>query len=75
MLPAILAKVYLAWHAYTAQKHQGLVEAFDEVPRHVAGGEMAKFPMLEEAWLAVEDGMVVTLGRCLRFQALRIGRA
>ena len=41
---------------------KGLVGAFDEVPRDVAGSEMAKFPILHNAWLAVEDGMVVDFG-------------
>ena len=41
---------------------KGLVGAFDEVPRDVAGSEMAKFPILHNAWLAVEDGVVVDFG-------------
>ena len=49
---------------------KGLVGAFEEVPRHVAGGEMAKFPVLEEAWLAVEDGMVVDFGEMSSFPGI-----
>ena len=41
---------------------KGLVGAFDEVPRDVAGSEMAKFPILQNAWIAVEDGAVVDFG-------------
>lgn len=41
---------------------KGLVGAFDDVPRDVAGSEMAKFPILHNAWLAAEDGVVVDFG-------------
>ena len=41
---------------------KGLVGAFDEAPRDVAGAEMARFPVLEHAWLAVEGGRVVDFG-------------
>jgi imidazolonepropionase len=41
---------------------KGLVGAFEEVPRDVAGSEMAKFPILHNAWLALEDGVVVDFG-------------
>ena len=49
---------------------KGLVGAFEDVPRHVAGGEMAKFPVLEDAWLAVEDGMVVDFGEMSSFPGI-----
>ena len=49
---------------------KGLVGVFDEVPRHVAGGEMAKFPMLDDAWLAVEDGVVVDFGEMSAFPGI-----
>ena len=54
---------------------KGLVGAFDEVPRDVAGSEMAKFPILHNAWLAVEDGMVVDFGGWTTFLASSIGPA
>ena len=41
---------------------KGLVGAFEEVPRDVAGSEMAKFPILHNAWLALEEGVVVDFG-------------
>ncbi len=41
---------------------KGLVGAFDEVPRDVAGPEMAKFPILHNAWLAIDDGRIADFG-------------
>ena len=41
---------------------KGLVGAFEEVPRDVAGLEMSNFPILYNAWLAIEDGVIVDFG-------------
>ena len=49
---------------------KGLIGSFDEAPRHVAGGDMAKFPVLEDAWLAVEGGIVVDFGEMSEFPGI-----
>lgn len=49
---------------------KGLVGAFEDVPRHVAGGAMAKFPVLEDAWLALEGGVVVDFGEMSSFPGI-----
>ena len=41
---------------------KGLVGAFEEVPRDVAGSEMAKFPILHNAWLAIDNGLIADFG-------------
>ena len=41
---------------------KGLVGAFDDVPRDVAGPEMAKFPILHNAWLAIDNGLIADFG-------------
>jgi len=49
---------------------KGLVGAFEEVPRDVAGSEMAKFPILHNAWLALEGGVVVDFGPMEEFPGI-----
>ena len=46
---------------------RGLVGAFDDPPPFLAGGAMREFPLLENAWLAVEDGVVADFGAMADF--------
>ena len=46
---------------------RGLVGAFDDPPPFLAGGAMREFPLLEDAWLAVEDGVVADFGAMADF--------
>ena len=41
---------------------KGLVGAYEEAPAYVAGADMARFPVIRDAWMAVEDGRVVDFG-------------
>jgi imidazolonepropionase len=41
---------------------KGLVGAYDKAPRLLRGDEMRNFPLLENAYLAVEDGIIVDFG-------------
>ncbi len=41
---------------------KGLVGAYDTPPSYLRGGEMRSFPVLEQAWLAIEDGVIVDFG-------------
>ncbi|MFN3917660.1 MAG: imidazolonepropionase [Flavobacteriales bacterium] len=41
---------------------KGLVGVYDEAPRLLRGEEMRNFPLLENAYLAVEDGLIVGFG-------------
>ncbi len=39
-----------------------LVGCFDEAPLRIGGSQMANFPLLNDAWLAVEDGLIADFG-------------
>lgn len=41
---------------------KGLVGAYDAPPPYLKGGEMRSLPVLEQAWLAIEDGVIVDFG-------------
>ena len=41
---------------------KGLVGAYDTPPKFLKGGEMRSLPVLEQAWLAIEDGVIVDFG-------------
>lgn len=41
---------------------KGLAGLYDEAPQNVAGVDMARFPMLENAFLAIEDGKIAGYG-------------
>lgn len=41
---------------------KGLVGAYDTPPVYLNGREMRSLPMLEQAWLAIEDGVIVDFG-------------
>ena len=49
---------------------KGLVGAFEQVPREVAGAAMAQFPVLHHAWLAVEEGRVADFGTMDNFPGI-----
>ena len=49
---------------------KGLVGAFEQVPREVAGSAMAQFPVLNHAWLAVEEGRVADFGTMDNFPGI-----
>lgn len=42
---------------------KGLIGAYEEAPDFVAGADMQNLPVLEDAWLAVEDGIIVAFGQ------------
>lgn len=41
---------------------KGLVGVYDDAPQFVSGKEMQNLPVLEDAWLAVEDGIIADYG-------------
>lgn len=41
---------------------KSLIGAYDHPPKRLSGSEMKSFACLENAWLAVEDGMIVDFG-------------
>lgn len=41
---------------------KGLVQAREEAPAFVAGDSMNELPMIENAWLAIEDGRIADFG-------------
>lgn len=41
---------------------KGLVGAYDAPPLYLKGGEMRSLSVLERAWLAIEDGIIVDFG-------------
>lgn len=41
---------------------KGLLCAYEEAPRKVSGNEMKDLPIIENAWLAVEDGIIADFG-------------
>lgn len=49
---------------------RGLVGAFDAPPAFLAGADMRDFPVLEDAWLAVEDGQFVDFGPMSEFPGI-----
>ena len=49
---------------------RGLVGAFDAPPAFLAGSDMRNFPVLEDAWLAVEDGQFVDFGPMSEFPGI-----
>jgi len=49
---------------------RGLVGAFETPPAYLAGHAMRAFPVLEEAWLAVEDGRFVDFGPMAEFPGI-----
>ena len=49
---------------------KGLVGAFDEVPREVSGVDMAQFPVMHDAWLAVDNGRVADFGPMSEFPGI-----
>lgn len=49
---------------------RGLVGAYDTPPAYLAGADMNAFPVLHDAWLAVEDGRVADFGLMADFQGI-----
>ncbi|MEY5043130.1 MAG: hypothetical protein RJA19_357 [Bacteroidota bacterium] len=49
---------------------RGLVGAYQDPPPFLAGRDMRHFPVLEDAWLAVEDGRVVDFGSMSDFPGI-----
>jgi imidazolonepropionase len=49
---------------------RGLVGAFETPPPFVAGSDMSQFPVVEDAWLAVEAGRVVDWGEMSEFPGI-----
>ncbi len=41
---------------------KGLAGVYDTAPKWIAGQEMARFPMIEDAFLAIEDGKIAGYG-------------
>lgn len=41
---------------------KGLVGVYEDAPQFVSGKEMQNLPVLEDAWLAVEDGIIANYG-------------
>ncbi len=44
---------------------KGLVGAYAEAPECVRGKAMQQLPVLEDAWLAIEDGIIVDFGKMI----------
>ncbi len=49
---------------------KGLVGAYDEAPAYLAGADMNEFNLLEDAWLAVEDGRIADFGKMADFEGI-----
>lgn len=49
---------------------KGLVGAFETAPAFVAGAQMNAFPVIHDAWLAIEDGRIADFGRMSDFQGI-----
>lgn len=49
---------------------RGLVGAYENAPGFLAGKDMREFPVLTDAWLAVEDGRVVDFGSMTEFPGI-----
>lgn len=49
---------------------RGLVGAFESAPPYLAGKDMQSLPVLEDAWLAVEDGRIADFGRMAEFPGI-----
>jgi imidazolonepropionase len=49
---------------------KGLVGAYEEAPAYLAGESMNEFPVLEDAWLAVEGGRIVDFGLMADFPGI-----
>ncbi len=49
---------------------KGLVGVYDTPPLYLKGGEMRSLPVLEQAWLAIEDGVVVDFGSMEEFPGI-----
>ena len=47
-----------------------LVQVWDENPIQIAGTKMNKLPMIEDAWLAIEDGKFVDYGQMADWQGI-----
>ena len=41
---------------------KGLVGAYDAPPPYLKGKEMRSFPVLENAWLAIDEGVIADFG-------------
>ena len=49
---------------------KGLVQARETVPQTVAGSDMANLPVIEDAWMAVEDGEIIGFGPMTEFPGI-----
>lgn len=49
---------------------KGLVQVRDNAPAKLAGTEMAELPVLENAWMAVEDGEIIGYGEMADFPGI-----
>ena len=49
---------------------KGLVGAYDVPPLYLKGGEMRSLPVLEQSWLAIEDGVIVDFGSMADFPGI-----
>jgi len=42
---------------------KGLVGVFDAAPTKLCGAEMGQLPILNDSWLAIEDGLIADYGK------------
>ena len=49
---------------------KGLVQARQTVPARVAGADMKSLPVIENAWMAVEDGEIIDFGDMAEFPGI-----
>ena len=49
---------------------KGLVGAYEQAPAYLAGADMNEFSVLDDAWLAVEDGRIADFGRMADFEGI-----
>ena len=47
-----------------------LLQVWDEAPERICGEEMKKLPVIEDAWLAIEDGMIADYGSMETFPGI-----
>lgn len=47
-----------------------LVSVYDESPLLLKGSEMKQLPILEDAWLAIEDGKILDFGTMVDFPGI-----
>lgn len=49
---------------------EGLVGAWETPPTHLSGAEMAALPVIENAWLAIDDGVIADFGPMSEFPGI-----